>query len=80
MTSIRPYEAYYLKQTLWSIQTELERDRDGTLADIMLCNSHCSGTRTGTGNLDVCLCVLNRDPNVPRGFVDIMLGNDVTFV
>ena len=48
----------------------------GTLADIMLCNSHCSGTR----NFHVCLCVLNRDPNVPRGFVDIMLGNDVTFV
>ena len=49
-----------------------------TLADIMLCNSHCSGT--GTRNLHVCLCVLNRDPNVPCGFVDIMLGNDVTFV
>ena len=50
------------------------------LADIMSCNSHCSGNGTGTGNLRICLRVLNRDPNVPRSFVDIMLRNDVTLV
>ena len=48
------------------------------LTDIMRVHSHCNGT--GTGNLRACLRVLNKDPNNPRGFVYIMLANDITLV
>ena len=52
----------------------------GTGTSIMLIPSHCNGSGTRTGNLCVCLHVLNRDPNVPCGFVYINLGNDVMLV
>ena len=54
--------------------------RTGTGTSIMLIPSHCNVSGTGTGNLRICLRVLNRDPNVPHGFVYIMPGNDVTLV
>ena len=53
---------------------------NGNLTGIMLGNSHCNGNGTWTGNLRACLRVLNKDPNNPRGFVYIMLANDVTLV
>ena len=52
----------------------------GTGTSIMLIPSHCNGSGTRTGNLRICLHVLNRDPNVPCGFVYIMPGNDITLV
>ena len=53
---------------------------NGTGTSIMLIPSHCNGSGTRVGNLRIYLHVLNRDPNVPCGFIYIMPGNDVTLV